>query len=179
MLKITIPPAEMYDEEKEEFIQFKGQTLQLEHSLVSLAKWESAWNKPFLTKEPKTYIETLDYIRCMTITQNVPPVVYHFLTKDNIEQINAYIDSPMTATTFSNQKKTPSKDVVTAEIIYYWMISLNIPFECQKWHLERLLTLINVCNIKNQPPKKMSRSEVMARNKALNASRRNSLKTRG
>jgi hypothetical protein len=179
MLKIVIPGIELYDEEKEEFITTKSQTLHLEHSLVSLAKWESKWNKPFLTKDNKTYEEIIDYIRCMTITQNVSEDTYRLLTSENIQQVIEYIELPMTATTFSNQKKTPSRDVVTAEIIYYWMISLNIPFECQKWHLNRLLTLINVCNIKNQPQKKISRKEIMSRNTALNAARRKQLNTRG
>lgn len=179
MLKIVIPGIELYDEEKEEFITTKPQTLHLEHSLVSLAKWESKWNKPFLTKDNKTYEEIIDYIRCMTITQNVSEDTYRLLTSENIQQVIEYIELPMTATTFSNQKKTPSRDVVTAEIIYYWMISLNIPFECQKWHLNRLLTLINVCNIKNQPQKKISRKEIMSRNAALNAARRKQLNTRG
>jgi len=179
MLKIVIPGIELYDEEKEEFITTKPQTLHLEHSLVSLAKWESKWNKPFLTKENKTYEEIIDYIRCMTITQNVSEDTYRLLTSENIQQINEYINLPMTATTFSNQKKTPSKEIVTAEIIYYWMISLNIPFECQKWHLNRLLTLINVCNIKNQPKKKMSKRDILNRNKALNKARREALNTKG
>ncbi len=179
MLKIVIPGIELYDEKKEEFINTKPQILHLEHSLVSLSKWESKWNKPFLTKDDKTYEETIDYIRCMTITQNISEDTYRLLTSENIQQINEYINLPMTATTFSNQKKTPSKEVVTAEIIYYWMISLNIPFECQKWHLNRLLTLINVCNIKNQPKKKMSKRDILNRNKALNKARREALNTRG
>ena len=179
MLKIVIPGIELYDEEKEEFITTKPQTLHLEHSLVSLAKWESKWNKPFLTKDNKTYEETIDYIRCMTITQNVSEDTYRLLTSENIQQVNEYINLPMTATTFSNQKKTPSKEVVTAEIIYYWMISLNIPFEFQKWHLNRLLTLINVCNIKNRPSKKMSKRDILNRNKALNKARREALNTKG
>ena len=179
MLKIVIPGIELYDEEKEEFITTKSQTLHLEHSLVSLAKWESKWNKPFLTKDNKTYEETIDYIRCMTITQNISEDTYRLLTSENIQQVNDYIELPMTATTFSNQKKPPSKDVVTAEIIYYWMISLNIPFECQKWHLNRLLTLINVCNIKNQPSKKMSKRDILNRNKTLNKARREALNTKG
>lgn len=179
MLKIVIPGIELYDEKKEEFINTKPQALQLEHSLVSLSKWESKWNKPFLTKDNKTYEETIDYIRCMTITQNISHDTYRLLTSENIQQVNDYIELPMTATTFSNQKKPPSKDVVTAEIIYYWMISLNIPFECQKWHLNRLLTLINVCNIKNQPSKKMSKRDILNRNKTLNKARRETLNTKG
>ena len=180
MLQITIPAVELWDERKQEFVTTKEQTLQLEHSLVSLSKWESKWCKPFLTKQEKTFEETLDYIKCMTITQNVDPEVYNYLTNENIEEINKYIEAPMTATYFSDDKTVkPSREQITAELIYYWMIALNIPFECQKWHLNRLLTLIKVCNIKNQPPKKRSRKEIMSRNAALNAARRKRLNTKG
>ena len=173
MLTITIPSVEMFNEKTQEFFSTKEQTLQLEHSLVSLSKWESKWNKAFLTKTDKTKEETIDYIKCMTITQNVDPNVYSCLTPSNIEEILKYIEAPMTATTFSNfNQKEVNREVVTSELIYYWMISLNIPMECQKWHLNRLLTLIRVCNIKNTPPKKMSKKDIMSRNAALNAARR-------
>ncbi|MGB4293547.1 MAG: hypothetical protein WBJ37_11785, partial [Bacteroidales bacterium] len=148
MLQITIPAVELWDERKQEFVTTKEQTLQLEHSLVSISKWESKWCKPFLSKQEKTSEETLDYIKCMTITQNVDPEVYNYLTNKNIEEINNYINAPMTATYFSDEKTSKtSREQVTAELIYYWMIALNIPFECQKWHLNRLLTLIKVCSI--------------------------------
>lgn len=181
MLQITIPVSpEGWDEEKQEFVTPKEQTLQLEHSLVSLSKWESKWCKAFLTKAPKTPEETLDYIRCMTLTQNVNPDVYNHITTANVEQVNDYIGAPMTATYFSEDKKGKSNnEVVTSELIYYWMIALNIPFECQKWHLNRLLTLIRVCNIKNAPPKKRSTKEIMSRNAALNAARRKQFNSRG
>ena len=178
MLQITIPSVEYYDSVKEEFVEAKETTICLEHSLLSLSKWESKWNKPFLSSE-KTAEEILDYIRCMTLTQNVDPRVYTRLTKENIEAINDYIDSPMTATTFSTEKQTNKKETITAEIIYYWMISSNIPFECQKWHLNKLLTLIKVCSIKNAPPKKMSKRKTMTNNAAINAARRQALGTRG
>lgn len=180
MLHITVPSVELWDEAKEEFIKTKEQTLQLEHSLVSVSKWEAKWCKVFLSKKEKTYEETIDYIKCMTITQNVDPDVYKYLTKENITQINDYISAPMTATWFSDEKNRPgSNEQVTSELIYYWMISLQIPFECQKWHLNRLLTLIKVCSIKNKPPKKMSRSDIMRRNASLNAARRRQLNTSG
>ena len=180
MLRITIPSAELWDEKKQEFIITKEQTLQLEHSLVSLSKWESKWCKPFLSRQDKTFEETLDYIKCMTITQNVDSEVYNYLTNANIDQVNRYIEAPMTATYFSEDKNNKSsREQVTAELIYYWMIALNIPFECQKWHLNRLLTLIRVCNAKNQPPKKRSRKEIMSRNAALNAARRQKFNTKG
>lgn len=181
MLTIIVPAVEMFNEETNEFlISKKEQTLQLEHSLVSLSKWESKWCKAFLSKEEKTFEETLDYVKCMTITQNVDPEVYNRLTRSNIDEIYKYIESPMTATTFyNNQQKGIAKETVTSELIYYWMISLNIPMECQKWHLNRLLTLIRVCNVKNAPPKKMSRREIMSRNAALNAARRKQYGTNG
>lgn len=180
MLRIVIPAVELWDEAKQEFISTKEQTLSLEHSLVSLSKWESKWCKPFLTKQKKSFEETLDYIKCMTLTQNVDPRVYKYLTNENIEEVNRYIEAPMTATRFLEDKNVKtSRETITAELIYYWMISLNIPFECQKWHLNRLLTLIKVCNIKNTPPKKRSKKEIMSRNTALNAARRKQLNTRG
>jgi macrodomain Ter protein organizer (MatP/YcbG family) len=185
MLQITIPAAiyEEFDEERNEFIYTivaKEQTLQLEHSLVSLSKWESKWRKPFLTKQEKTDEEILDYIKYMTITQNVKPELYERLTEENFKQINKYIDSPMTATTFSkDDSKGRNREIITAELIYYWMIALNIPFECQKWHLNRLLTLIRVCNIKNAPPKKMSKRATASKYAQLNAARRQQLNSRG
>ena len=187
MLVITVPaskPIESWDELNQEFVTIPGskeQTLQLEHSLVSLSKWESKWCRPFLSKPPVTSAETIDYIKCMTLTKNVDPEVYSHLTAENIEQIKAYINAPMTATTFSDDRQgRRNNEVVTAEIIYYWMISLQIPIaECKKWHINQLLTLIRVCNIKNQPPKKRSRREIMSRNTALNAARKKQLNTNG
>lgn len=180
MLKITIPAMEMFDEATNEFVNYKEQTLQLEHSLVSLSKWESKWHKAFLSKKEKTTEETFDYIRCMTITQNVDPSIYQRLTQANIDEINAYIEDPMTATYINNQQNAGGgKDTVTSELIYYWMISLNIPPEYAKWHLNRLMALINVCSIKNSPPKKMSKGEVMRRNASLNAARRAKMHSKG
>lgn len=180
MLQITIPKRELWDELNQAFVQTKEQKLALEHSLVSLSKWESKWCKPFLSKREKTTEETIDYIRCMTLTQNVDPGVYAFLTDDNIREVNAYIAAPMTATWFAqDQTAKGSSEQITAELVYYWMISLNIPFECQKWHLNRLLTLVRVCNIKNSPPKKMGTQELMRRNAALNAARRKQLQSKG
>lgn len=180
MLEITIPSRELFDESTQEFIKTKEQTLRLEHSLVSLSKWESKWCKIFLSKEEKTLEETLDYIRCMTLTQNVDPNVYNYLTTENITQINQYIEAPMTATTFHDDKTSKnSRELVTSELVYYWMIALNIPFECQKWHLNRLLTLIRVCNIKNQPPKKMGKRETASSYAQLNAARRKQMNTKG
>lgn len=181
MLQIIVPIVpESYDSEKNEFIPAKTVTLQLEHSLVSLSKWESKWCKPFLSKKDKTDEEIIDYIKCMTITQNVKPEVYNKLTVENIDDINKYIYAPMTATTFREDKHGKvNNEIVTSELVYFWMVSLNIPFECQKWHLNRLLTLIRVCNVKNQPPKKMSKRDVMNRNAALNAARRKQFNTKG
>lgn len=179
MLSLTIPTQEFWDEEKEEFIYQQQKTIQLEHSLVSLSKWESKWHKPFLTKEQKTREEIEDYVRCMTITQNVNPDFYRCLTSEHYRQINQYIDDPMTATWFNKERGKISREQITSELIYYWMVSFNIPFECQKWHLNRLLTLIKVCNIKQQPDNKMSNKEILKSNAALNAARKAKMKTRG
>lgn len=180
MLLITLPAIEMWDDARQEFISAKEQTLQLEHSLVSLSKWESKWKKAFLSKHEKTVEETLDYIKCMTVTRNVSPDVYSRLTNQHIEMINNYIADPMTASVLPEDKNAKGgRETVTAELIYYWMISLNIPFECRTWHLNSLLSLIKVCNFKNTPPKKMSRKELTRRNAALNAQRRAKHNTKG
>jgi hypothetical protein len=180
MLQITVPEKEIYDESTNEFITVKECTLQLEHSLISLSKWESKWCKPFIHTPDKTVEETVDYVKCMTITQHVNPLVYQCLTSKNIREINQYIEAPMTATTFSDDRNGKrNREIITSEILYYQMIALNIPFECQKWHLNRLITLIRVCAIKNQPPKKMSKQELVSRNRALNAARKKRLNSKG
>lgn len=177
MLQITIPSTEQWN--GREFVYSKEVTIQLEHSLVSLSKWESRWCKPFLSKKVKTDEEILDYIRCMTLTKNVDPAVYLCLTNENLEAIENYIDAPMTATTFFESNSGKSNEIITSELIYYWMITWRIPPEYQKWHLNRLLTLIRVCSIKNSPQKKMTRREIMSRNAALNAARRKQLNSKG
>lgn len=181
MLTIEVPISpEGWDERKQEFVDAKTQTLQLEHSLVSLSKWESKWQKPFYSKKEMSAEETLDYIKCMTLTKNVDPEVYNCLTRENVKEVMDYIGDPMTATTFGKDDKGPNnREVITSELIYYWMIASNIPFECQKWHLNRLITLIRVCSIKNTPPKKRSKRDIMSRNAALNASRRKQMNTKG
>lgn len=188
MLSITIPASksEYWDEKNEEFIyreNGKEQTLELEHSLVSLSKWESKWHKSFLhclEKDKLTFDEIIYYVKCMTLNRNVDDKVYKCLTKENIKDINDYINNPMTATTINEPKSgTKGREIITSELIYYWMISSSIPFECEKWHLNRLLTLIRVCNVKNQPAKKMSSREIMSRNRALNEARKKQLNSKG
>lgn len=182
MLQLTImpPDAEQWDPKKKQFVYKKGITITLEHSLVSISKWESKWCKPFISKEPQTREESIDYIRCMTLTQNVDPKWYDCITDANIEEVNRYIEAPMTATWFKKEKNgLPSREQITSELIYYWMIALEIPFECQKWHLNRLLTLIRVCNVKNQKPRQMNQRELMNRNRALVEARRKQFNTRG
>ncbi len=181
MLKIVVPAAEMFDEKTNEFITVKACELQLEHSLVSISKWEAKFNKAFLSKLKKTDEETLYYIRCMTLTQNVNPIVYNNLTRSNISEITEYINAPMTAVHFPEKENgSGSGKSITSDLIYSWMIALNIPFECQKWHLNRLLTLIRVCNINNNPKKgKHSTKEILSRNAALNAARRKQFNTKG
>ena len=154
MLIINIPSKELFNEKKQEFIQVKGTNIELEHSLISISKWESKWKKPFVSDIEKTTEETIDYIKCMLIDDK-QSLYINYLTEENIKKINNYITDSMTATTFYDDKTTgKKKEIVTSELIYYWMIANNVPLECEKWHLNRLLTLIRICNIKNTPPKK-------------------------
>lgn len=173
MLQITIPAQEYYDEQTNEFVTIRAYSIELEHSLISISKWESKWHKPFMSTNNKSNEELLDYIRCMTINK-VPAFVYASLTSEDFKKINEYIEDSQTATWFNepNQKKAPNREIVTSELIYYWMIAYSIPFECQKWHLNRLLTLIRVCSIKNAPDKKMDRKTAAARQRSLNAARK-------
>lgn len=182
-LQITVEPLELgYNSKTKEFIysHSKAVTLTLEHSLVSISKWESKWKTPFLSKTEMTTEETIDYIRCMTITQNVDPNVYRGIDDKIIRQVNDYIKDPMTATWFKKEENSKGQSVIiTSERIYYWMTALQIPPEYQKWHLNRLITLIRVCEIENRPKKKMPRSETLAQYKALAAKRRNAHKSKG
>lgn len=184
MLKLFVPAREWFNEETQEFVtQSKPCELMLEHSLLSLSKWESKWKKPFLgEKVAKSDEEFLDYIRCMTINQNVDTLVYYNLTAQHIRQIQEYIEDPMSATTVRHkQNKRPggAKKIVTSELIYSWMIRYGVPFECQKWHLNRLMKLIDVCVAENGEKEKMSPAEVMRQNHAINASRKAKHKTKG
>ena len=181
MLELEIPAKELFNEDTNEFMYTKPVTLRLEHSLVSISKWESKWKKPFLLKGyhfPRE--EAIDYVRCMTISQNIDPNVYTLLSSSELEKVNAYIETDQTATTFSNLKSRPNSQVVTSELVYYWMTAYNIPFECQKWHFSRLMTLIEIASIKNDPDKnKMAKRDILAQNRELNAKRRKARKTKG
>lgn len=182
MLEIAIPNGEYFDEKSGKFLQMKGQTIRLEHSLVSVSKWEAKWHKPFLNPKERTAEETIDYIRCMTITQNVDKDLYYFIPEKQIKEINDYIENPMTATWFSKKNgasKGHSRDIITSEIIYWQMIELGIPIELEKWHLNRLLTLIRVCIEKNSSGKKMSKKDIYKQNKSLNAARRKQFGSKG
>lgn len=181
MLPIHIPRGEFWDERSERFVYTKETTLKLEHSLISISKWEAKWGLPFFDTE-KTEEQSLDYIRCMTLNTDVDPLVYYKLTPKDGDRINEYISSPMTATTISDLSTKQSKrnsERITSELIYYWMFSFNIPIETEKWHINRLIMLIRVFSEKNKPQKKMTQKEVMEQNKALNAARKAKLNTKG
>lgn len=180
MLTITVPGAELFNESTQEFTTTKDVALELEHSLVSLSKWESIVGKAFLGPEPKTNEEVILYIKCMTISTGIGSEVYSRLTSDNYEAVNEYINSKMTATWFYEDKNAPkSREVVTSELVYYWMFSLGIPIECESWHLNRLFTLIRVFSVKNSPGRKMSKKDLAAHRSALNEQRLKQLGTRG
>lgn len=180
MLPLVVEGQEFWDEANEQFVYGNDVTLKLEHSLISISKWESKWMVPFYDSE-KTDEMVRDYIRCMTLNTNVDPTVYDRLSSKNIDEINKYIASPMTASTIKETKKGPSKtsEQITSELIYYWMTAFNIPAEYEKWHLNRLIMLVRICSEKSKPPKKMSAREIMAQNKALNAARKKALGTKG
>lgn len=181
MLTVMIPPNELFNESTKEFIPVASQELQLEHSLISLSKWESIHTIPFLAKGKKTEEQTIDYIKCMTITKGVDPLVYQCIPDSVLEQITKYIEAPMSATTFGWEPKDSGvPETITAELIYYWMVAFTIPFDpCQKWHLNKLLTLIRVCNVKNAPDKKQSHSDMVAERRRLNAERKHKYGTKG
>ncbi|HEY2455593.1 MAG TPA: hypothetical protein VGI71_23860 [Scandinavium sp.] len=179
MLRLSVTTAEDFDEATNEFVASVSVVLELEHSLVSLSKWESKWEIPFLDATQKTDEQVLDYIRMMHTGSEFPEHVFPKFTERNYEAINKYINAKMTATWFSNSRETNSREIVTAELIYYWMIALGIPFECENWHLNRLLTLIKVCNIKNNSKEKLSPRDLAQQNRELNAQRRASMGSRG
>lgn len=180
MLTILVPGIELYDEVHEEFTNSESFVLELEHSLVSLSKWESIFEKPFLGPETRTTEEVFGYIKAMALDPKISPEVFYRLSQENLDEINKYIDAKMSATWFNDTPTGPkNREVITAELIYYWMISFNIPIEFEHWHLNRLFTLIKVFNVKNSKPRKMSASERAARNRDLNAQRRAQLGTNG
>jgi hypothetical protein len=182
MLQLEIPGGEFFNDETQEFVKTKPQKLLLEHSLLSVSKWESKWKKPFFSKQSKTPEEYIDYIRCMTINSNVDPLAYDNISVAHFRKIMEYIDDPHTATTFSNRygRKSKRARTITSELLYFWMFANGIPKECEKWHLNRLMTLIRIFSIENDPDaKKMSRSAIYQQNRELNEARRAKYHTSG
>lgn len=179
--RIIIPAREFFNERTEEFVFTKQQEIILEHSLISIMRWESKWHKPFLDeKHKKTNEEFIDYIKCMSLN-NYPDHVYDDLTFGNIKEIKDYIDDKHTATWFAQDDKVlPSHKIITAEVLYSWMVLNDIPFNpCEKWHLNNLMTLIRVCAQQNMPAKKMSEKEILSQNAKLNAERLKAMKSKG
>lgn len=181
-ITVRIPAgSEAYDSERNEFLTVDRDILiTFEHSLVSIHKWEQKWHVPFLEKTyEKSAEQTLDYLHCMTLSKNVDDYIYRLIPRQEMMRIKQYIEDPMTATTIKEVKEHREREIKTAEVIYCDMIMLGIPFECRKWHLNSLIMLINVCSEKQKSPKKMSRSEIVAQNRALNQARRAALHSKG
>lgn len=184
MLTIVVPGVDSFNNETNTFETVGDVTLQLEHSLASLSKWETEWQTPFLTKQEKTSEQTLSYIQAMTLTPDVDPEVFRRLSNDNYEAIREYIQAKMTATWFAEVNQPPNREIITAEIIYYWMFSMQIPIDCENWHLNRLLTLIRVFDAKNQKHQtnqrpKRSAAAIAAERRQINAANRAKYNSRG
>lgn len=177
-LVLTISPKEFYNESTGEFVTLEAKTIELEHNLISLSKWEAKHHKPFMGDEQLTESEMLDYIKCMC-TEDVDDVYFLSLSSKNVNRLKEYINDPMTATKFYSNNPRKTKEPITSELIYYWMIAQNIPVQFEHWHLNRLLTLIRLCSVKQEPHKKMSQAEIMRQNARLNAQRRAKLHSRG
>ncbi|MCA9392285.1 hypothetical protein KC614_03720 [candidate division WWE3 bacterium] len=181
MLSIVVLGDELWNEETNEFSTVGDVALEFEHSLVSLSKWEAKYEKPFLGKGKKEQEEVFGYLKEMCLTPNVDEEVFYRLSDDNLDAINKYIESKQSATTFGNlPKERGPAETITAELIYYWLVAFQIPFDpCETWHLNRLFSLIRICSIKNTPPKKVNRAEMLSQRSKLNAQRRAQLGTRG
>lgn len=180
MLTIVVVGHELYDQETNEFKTLGDLSLQLEHSLVSLSKWESKFEKPFLSGKAHSAEEILYYVECMILTKDYPENWFQRLTSTNMDAINAHIESKQSGTTFGQMPERKGRnEVITSELIYYWMVAFNIPFECETWHLNRLFALIRICNLKNSKPQKMGKSEQARQYRELNAKRRSQLGTSG
>jgi hypothetical protein len=180
MLKLIIKGDEVYDEATNRFGTVNDIVVELEHSLLSVSKWESKFEKPFLANTEKTVEEIVEYVRFMIITPGLPPEVLNRFTNAHFEAVNNYINSKQSATTFGQMpdRRGPG-ETITSELVYYWMVQFNIPFECERWHLNRLFSLIQICNIKQSKPKKMSKGDIARRNRELNEQRRAQLGTSG
>ena len=180
MLIVSLPEVEGFDEETQSFVSLPGGELHLEHNLIALSKWESITHKHLIGNEDVSPEEMLLYIECMITDEEYDRELLDRLPASEIERVSNYMADTKTATTFVNKgDKDGSGEYTSSELIYYWMIACQIPFECETWHLSRLLTLIRVCNEKNQPEKKMSRSDILSRNRDLNRARRQALGSKG
>lgn len=183
MLQIEVKGTQLWDEENEQFINTDSTILRLEHSLVSISKWESIYKRPYLIAQTFTKKETIDYIKCMCLDNDISDDVFYAVYADSslMKQIDDYMNSSPTATIINDEdsKGKRNKEKITSELVYYWMIANEIPFSCETWHIDRLLTLIRVCGVKNQAPKKESMKDIYARNKALNAARRAKYHSKG
>lgn len=180
MLIVSIPSVEAYDEETEQFVSLPGGTLHLEHNLLSLSKWESITHKHLIGNKDVTGEDLLKYVECMVQDEEFDPTILNRLPSEELKRINDYISDTMTATRVKDRSNAKdSGEYTSSELIYYWMIACQIPFTCETWHINRLLTLIRVCNAKAEPGKKMSQSEIMSQNRELNRARRKALGTRG
>jgi len=180
MLVLHLPETELFDESDGTFYKTEPITLRLEHSLISVSKWESKWKTPFLDKKDKSREEIDGYIEAMILNENFPPGVISRFGSEHYRAINEYIESTESATTFGKMPERKGRgETITAELIYYWMVAFQIPFVCETWHLNRLFALVKICNIKNSKPDKKSRAEMARDYREMNAKRKAELGTTG
>ena len=183
MLNLKIPEiSELWDEKTQQFYSVHAQTIQLEHSLIAISKWEAKWHRPFLDDlrwKKITPDQLMDYIKCMTVTHNVDDIVFRSLQAPQLQEIIDYINDPATATTFSNSDSVPNFEIITSEVIYWEMIALGIWKECEKWNINRLVTLIQVCNNKNKKGQAMPTNKIHSQNRMVNEMRKAKYHTRG
>jgi hypothetical protein len=171
----------LWDEETETFVEHIVSSIDFEHSLASMSKWESKWEQAFLGRTEKTAEQVYDYLSMMCLTPGVTREQILGLSQENFTQINEYIESQQTATKFAEQpNRRGSGEQITSDLVYYWMVAFRIPWEAQYWHLNKLLALVRICNAKQSgKTQKVPRHDTAQRNRDLNAERRKKYGTSG
>lgn len=179
---------ELFDEETNTFLHPVGKKLHLEHSLLSISKWEAEWEIPFLNTD-KTSEQSLSYIKCCVLDDDFDELLLNTLSDKNILDFNAYLSKGMTAkkiidlrSSLSQKRKSrrpASQKALTSEDIYYSMIQFHVWKECEEWPLQRLLSLLQLCSLKSNSTGEMSKSDQAKFYREENARRKAKYHTNG